>query len=136
MAVSIGFHTPHLHHKQPMSAARLRRARLRRAVLWGQIGWSAFMTGSAAFALGLAGLATGFTAPGVVALVLWVIAYGVVIYAIRARAMARGDRTLQEHIARVKRQHYRRMYPGTSVQRTEELGPYRKPVSLLTPGAD
>jgi hypothetical protein len=136
MAVSMSFHAPHLHHRQPLSAARMRRARLRRAVLWGQIGWTAFMVGSAALALGIAGLATGLTVPGIVAIAIWVAAYGVVIYSIRARAMARGDRTLQEHIARVKRQRYRRAYPGTAVTPSTNLGPYRPPVSLLTPSGD
>ncbi len=137
MAVTMSFHAPHLHHKQPMSAARMRRARLRRAAVWGQVGWAAFMLGSAALALGLAGLATGLAVPGIVALVVWVVAYGVVVYSIRARAMAKGDRTLQEHIARIKRQHYRRYYPAaTTSSTTGDREPYRKPCSLLTPGAD
>jgi hypothetical protein len=93
------------------------------------------MLGSAALALGLAGLATGLTVPGIVALAVWVVAYGVVVYSIRARAMAKGDRTLQEHIARIKRQHYRQYYPATSTA-TSSREPYRKPCSLLTPGAD
>lgn len=136
MAVTMSFHTPHLHHKQQLSAARMRRARLRRAAVWGQVGWAAFMLGCAALALGLAGLATGLTVPGIVALAVWVGAYGVVIYAIRARAMAKGDRTLQEHIARIRRQHYRQYYPAAATPTTTSREPYRKPCSLLTPGAD
>ena len=137
MAVTMSFHAPHLHHRAPLSAARMRRARLRRAAVWGQVGWAAFMLGSAALALGLAGLATGSTAAGIVALAVWVVAYGVVVYSIRARAMAKGDRTLQEHIARIKRQHYRQYYPAASTAAgSDDREPYRKPCSLLTPGAD
>ncbi|MGJ0119864.1 hypothetical protein ACQ7HM_11725 [Williamsia sp. MIQD14] len=137
MAVTMSFSSPHLRHAPPMSAARQRRARLRRAAIWGQVGWAAFMFGSAAFALGLAGIATGLTIPGVIALVVWVVAYGLAIYSVRSRAMARGDRTLQEHIARVKRSRYRRAYPGTAAATgTNYVEPYRPPVSLLAPGAD
>ncbi|MFD0927506.1 hypothetical protein [Williamsia deligens] len=115
----------------------MRRARLRRAMLWGQVGWTAFMIGSAALALGLAGLATGLTVAGIISLAVWVLAYGVVIYSIRARAMAKGDRTLQEHIARVKRQRYRRTYPAaTASASSDHRGDYRPPVSLLTPSGD
>lgn len=93
------------------SPAAERRAHLRKALRWGQVGWVAFMFGSAALALGIAGLLTGTTAPGIVALVVWVILYGVTIYSVRASAMARGDRTLQEHVARVRRTRYRSAYP-------------------------
>ncbi|MGZ8179524.1 hypothetical protein ACXVUM_16470 [Williamsia sp. SKLECPSW1] len=136
MAVTMGVHAPHLHHRAPLSAARMRRARLRRALLWGQIGWATFMLGSAALALGLAGLATGLTTPGIIGLAVWVVAYGVVIYSIRARAMARGDRTLQEHIARVKRQRYRRTYPAGASSVSRDHGDYKPPVALLTPSGD
>lgn len=137
MAVTISFQAPHLHHRPPMSAARMRRARLRRAAMWAQVGWAAFIAGSAALALGLAGLATGLTVAGVVGLAVWVVAYGLVIYSTRARAMARGDRTLQEHIARVKRSRYRRSYPSASnPASSNHVEPYRPPVSLLAPGAD
>ena len=137
MAVTISFQALHLHHRPPMSAARIRRARLRRAAMWAQVGWAAFMAGSAALALGLAGLATGLTVAGIVGLVVWVVAYGLAIYSTRARAMARGDRTLQEHIARVKRSRYRRSYPSaTDSVSSNHVEPYRPPVSLLAPGAD
>ena len=88
-----------------------RRAHLRKALQWGRVGFAAFMFGSAALALGIAGLVTGNTVPGSVALVVWVVLYGTVVYSIRASAMARGDRTLQEHIARVQRGRYRSHYP-------------------------
>lgn len=94
-----------------MSPAQERRAHLQKALRWGRVGWVAFMFGSAALALGIAGLATGNTVPGIVALVVWVVLYGTVIYSIRAAAMARGDRTLQEHVARVRRTRYRSAYP-------------------------
>lgn len=93
------------------SPAQERRAHLQKALRWGRVGWAAFMFGSAALALGIAGLATGNTVPGIVALVVWVVLYGTVVYSVRAAAMARGDRTLQEHIARVQRTRYRRRYP-------------------------
>ncbi|MGU3293238.1 hypothetical protein [Williamsia sp. M5A3_1d] len=137
MAVTMSFQSPHLRHSPPMSAARQRRARLRRAAVWGQVGWAAFIVGSAAFALGLAGIATGLTALGIVSLAVWVVAYGLTIFSVRSRAMARGDRTLQEHIARVKRSRYRRAYPATAGSpATNYVEPYRPPVSLLAPGAD
>ncbi|KQR99902.1 hypothetical protein ASG12_03835 [Williamsia sp. Leaf354] len=137
MAVTMSFSSPHLRHAPPMSAARQRRARLRRAAIWGQVGWAAFMFGSAAFALGLAGVATGLTVAGIAALVVWVVLYGLTIYSIRSRAMARGDRTLQEHIARVKRSRYRRAYPGTGASpATNYVEPYRPPAAFLAPGAD
>ena len=88
-----------------------RRVHLRKAALWGQTIWGALMFGSAALALGIAGLATGHTTAGIVALAVWVILYGVAVYALRASAMARGDRTLQQHIARVQRSRYRQHYP-------------------------
>lgn len=137
MAVTMSFSSPHLRHAPPMSAARQRRARLRRAAVWGQVGWAAFMFGSAALALGLAGVATGLTVAGIAALVVWVVLYGLTIYSIRSRAMARGDRTLQEHIARVKRSRYRRAYPGTGGSpATNYVEPYRPPAAFLAPGAD
>lgn len=137
MAVTFSFQAPHLHHRPAMSAARIRRARLRRAAMWAQVGWAAFMAGSAALALGLAGLATGLTVAGIVGLAVWVVAYGLAIYSTRARAMARGDRTLQEHIARVKRSRYRRSYPLASDSvSSNHAEPYRPPPSLLAPGAD
>ncbi|MEH3156809.1 MAG: hypothetical protein PGN29_16290 [Gordonia paraffinivorans] len=91
--------------------AQERRAHLRKALRWGQVGWVAFMFGSAALALGIAGVVTGNTVPGIVALVVWVVLYGTVLYSVRASAMARGDRTLQEHVARVRRTRYRSAYP-------------------------
>ena len=97
--------------KKAVSPAQERRAHLRKALAWGRVGWAAFMFGSAALALGIAGIATGNTVPGVIALVVWIVLYGTLIYSIRAAAMARGDRTLQEHVARVRRTRYRSAYP-------------------------
>lgn len=93
------------------SPAQERRAHLRQALRWGRVGWAAFMFGSAALALGIAGLVTGNTVPAIVALAVWVVLYGTVLYSVRASAMARGDRTLQEHVARVRRTRYRSAYP-------------------------
>ncbi|MGU3292050.1 hypothetical protein [Williamsia sp. M5A3_1d] len=90
---------------------RERRARLTKASRWGGVLWVAFMLGSAALALGIAGIATKHDVLAPIALAAWVILYGVAIYALRAGARARGDRTLQEHIARVRRTKYLREYP-------------------------
>ncbi|MGJ0119300.1 hypothetical protein ACQ7HM_08855 [Williamsia sp. MIQD14] len=90
--------------------AQARRARLTKAARWGAVVWLAFMLGSAGLALGIAGIATQHSVLAPIALALWVVLYGVAIYALRAGARARGDRTLQEHIARVRRTKYLREY--------------------------
>jgi hypothetical protein len=112
MTAAVGISPKKRRAKAATGPAAERRAHLRKALGWGRVGWAAFMFGSAALGLGIAGLATGFTVPGVVALVVWVFLYGTTVYSVRAAAMARGDRTLQEHIARVQRTRYRRHYPN------------------------
>ncbi|GAA2051534.1 hypothetical protein [Williamsia deligens] len=98
----------------PIDDAQTRRDHLHKAARWGAVGWVAFMFGSAALALGIAGLATGHSVAAPIGLVVWVVLYGITVYSIRASARARGDRTLQEHIARVQRTRYLRRYPHHS----------------------
>ncbi|MGZ8179162.1 hypothetical protein ACXVUM_14635 [Williamsia sp. SKLECPSW1] len=95
----------------PTDDVQTRRDHLRKATRWGAVGWVAFMFGSAALALGIAGLVTSHTVAGSIALVVWVVLYGITLYSVRAGAMARGDRTLQEHVARIRRARYRQNYP-------------------------
>ena len=92
----------------------------RKAAVLSKVGSLAGAVGVVLVALGVVGLVTGRTVPGVIALVVAVVLFGVTVVGTRINSQVRQDPDVQRRSSRLRRARYRSAYPAHQQQQQNQ----------------